>query len=121
MLETALDYGITEQEFWQMTFAEIERAAKSKRRCKLIAAQEKASFDYNLAGLIIKGVSKVMGDKSTYPTMEEAYPGIFDNLVEEQAAQRQAKKMELSALRFKQFAKSFNSNLKTKEVAKDNL
>lgn len=32
MLDKALDYGITEEQFWDMTFAEIERAVNSKVR-----------------------------------------------------------------------------------------
>jgi hypothetical protein len=72
-----------------------------------------------LAQLITKGVSNVLGDKSAFPTLEEAYPGIFDDVVEERKAKIEEQKMNLSALRFKQFAQSYNSSLKNKEVAKD--
>ena len=40
MLDTALDYGITEEKFWDMTFAEIERAIKSANRVRKLQAQE---------------------------------------------------------------------------------
>lgn len=119
MLDKALDYGITEDHFWDMTFAEVERAANSKMRVLKLQAQEKATYDYILAQLITKGVSKVLGDKSNYPTIEEAYPGVFDDVVAEQKAKVEEQKMNLSALRFKQFAQSYNSNFKNKEVAND--
>lgn len=119
MLERALDYGITEERFWDMTFAEIHREVDSKVRVKRLEAQEKATYDYILAQLITKGVSKVLGDKSNYPSMEEAYPGVFDNVIEERRAKAKEQKMNLSALRFKQFAQSYNNNLKNKEVAND--
>lgn len=110
MLDNALDYGITEERFWDMTFAEIERAVNSVIRTKKIEAQEKASGDYVLAHLIVKGVSKILGDKSDYPTLEEAYPGLFKELIEARQAKIEEQKMTLSALRFKQFAQSFNDN-----------
>ncbi len=119
MLDNALDYEITEDQFWDMTFAELERAVSSKIRLQKVRAQEKATYDYILAQLITKGVSRVLGDKSNYPSLEEAYPGIFDEIVEERKAKAQEQKMNLSALRFKQFAQSYNNNLKNKEVAND--
>jgi hypothetical protein len=119
MLDVALDSGITEESFWDMTFAEIERAVNSKIRVRKKEAQEKATYDYILAQLIAKGVSKVLGDKSNYPTIEEAYPGVFDDVVEQQKAKVAEQKANLSALRFKQFAQSYNSKYKNKEVAND--
>lgn len=119
MLNNALDYGISEEQFWDMTFAEIQRAVNSAIRVRKLQHQEKATYDYILANLITKGVSKVLGDKSAYPTIEEAYPGIFDDLITEKQAKVEEQKMNLSALRFKQFAQSYNSHFKNKEVAND--
>ena len=119
MLDNALDYGITEHDFWEMTFGELDRATKSAIRVRKIQIQEKASYDYILAQLIAKGVSKVLGDKSNYPTIEEAYPGVFDDVIAERKAKIEEQKMNLSALRFKQFAQSYNNKLKNKEVAND--
>ena len=119
MLESALDYGITEADFWEMTYAEIHRAVASKTRLLKIQKQEEATYHYILANLITKGVARVLGDKTNYPTLEEAYPGLFDEIAEEQKAKVQEQKMNLSALRFKQFAQSYNSRLKDKEVASD--
>lgn len=120
MLDRALETGITEANFWDMTIAEIQRAVAASVRVEKRQAQQKATFDYILANLIVKGVSKCLGDKSTYPTLEEAYPELFTDMQEEKERQIQERKDNLSALRFKQFAQSYNSNFKNKEVPDNN-
>lgn len=117
MLITSLDYGITEFDFWEMTPAEVERAVQSKIKVKKIEAQERASYDYTLAGLIVKGVSITLGSKASFPELYEAYPGVFDDLIKEQEEEMTRQRMSLSALRFKKFAQSYNSNF-NKEVPK---
>lgn len=92
-----------------MTFAEIERAIASYKRKQ----QEKASFDYILADLIGRSVARAYNSKNKLPTLAEAYPTLFSKEVEAEEMQR--KKDELSALRFKQFATTYNK--KYKEVA----
>lgn len=115
-LDNALDYDISEWEFWDMTLAELERAIASKKRMEQQRAQEKASFDYILADLIGRSVGRIYSDNANYPEIYEAYPSLFDkNKIEEK---KQEKLDELSALRFKQFAAAFNSKF-NKEVAKD--
>ena len=101
-----------------MTPGEVNRFIESKNRVRKIETQEKASYDYILAGLIVKGVSITLGDKSSYPTIQEAYPSIFDDIAKEQEEKIQEQRMNLSTLRFKQFAQSYNERLKNKEVPK---
>ena len=101
-----------------MTPGEVYRAIESKNRLVKIEAQERASYDYIQAQLIIKGISIVLGDKTTFPNIYEAYPTVFDNLIQEQEEKLQQKKNELSALRFKQFAQSYNKRFENKEVPK---
>ena len=98
-----------------MTLAEIERATKSKTRMMEIEDQKKASFDYILADLIGRSVSRVYSSSSKMPSLSEAYPSLFKK--EEENKIIQQKKNELSALRFKQFAHSHNNRF-NKEVAK---
>lgn len=113
-LNNALDYGITEEEFWNMTIAELQRAIDSKVRMKKLQAQEQASFDHILADLIGRSVSRIYASSNKLPDISEAYPTLFDS--KEIEERKQAKQAELSALRFKQFANSFNQRFK--EVAK---
>ncbi len=97
-----------------MTLAEVNRAANSKIRMTKIEDEKKASFDYILADLIGRSVSRIYSSSSKMPSLSEAYPSLFTK--EEEVKTIQQKKIELSALRFKQFANSYNS--KYKEVAK---
>jgi hypothetical protein len=93
-----------------MTIREIDNAIKSKLRVRKIEAQEKASYDYIQATLIVKGVGIALGSKQEFPTLEQTYPGIFEDLIEKRRDELQEKKDELSALRFRQFAQSYNKN-----------
>lgn len=114
-LDSALDYGIAEWDFWEMTIAELDRAIASKRRMEKLRAQEKASFDYILADLIGRSISRIHSSSNKMPEISEAYPSLF--VASELQEKQQEKKAELSALRFKQFAASYNK--KFKEVAKE--
>ena len=101
-----------------MTPAEIGRAIESKNRLIMIEAQEKANYDYIQAQLIIKGIGICLGDKSAFPSIYEAYPSVFENVIKEREEKVQEQRMSLSALRFKQFAQSYNNKFKNKEVPK---
>lgn len=93
-----------------MTPAELERALASRLRVKKVEAQERASYDYILAELIGRSVARIYSSTVGYPAINEVYPTLFDS--EEIIQKKQEKKAELSALRFKQFANSFNAKFK---------
>lgn len=99
-----------------MTVAELERAIHSKQRVQKVKAQEQASYDYILAELIGRSVARIYSSANKMPEISEVYPSLFDS--QEIEAKRSAAKAELSALRFKQFANSFNKRFE--EVAKTN-
>lgn len=109
-LENALDYGITEAQFWDMTIAELIRAVESKKRVNKAQEQKQAAFDYILADIIGRSVARVFDSNNTIPDIAEVYPALFNT--EEVSEQRQAKNDELSAARFRQFAQAHNSNFK---------
>lgn len=89
-----------------MTLAEFGRAMESKRRVEKQRAQEKASYDYILADLIGRSIGRIYSSSTKLPEISAVYPALFNSQeIEEQKA---AKKAELSALRFKQFANSYN-------------
>ena len=115
MLDNALDYGISEAEFWEMTFAELDRLVASKQRMEKHRAQERATYDYILAALIGRAFAAGMDSKAKFPEIHEVYPSLFDK--EERENQKREQSNQLSALRFKQFAQSYNK--KFKEVAND--
>jgi hypothetical protein len=109
-LDNALDYGITEQQFWDMTISELTRAFESAKRRE----QERATYDYVLADLIGRSIGRLYSTSNTLPDISKVYPALFDS--KEIEEQKQAQLDELSALRFKQFAQSFNSRF-NREVA----
>lgn len=93
-----------------MTIAELERAVRSKRRVikaeTEAQAKMRASFDYVLADLVGRSVARIYSNSAKIPPIAEVYPNLFDSEeIEEARAQKQD---ELSALRFRQFAQSFN-------------
>lgn len=121
MLENSLDLGISEFDFWNMTFAEIDRLAESKIRQQQHQARERASFDYILASMIGRAFATTMSKDSTFPELYEVYPSLFQEEAKERMAQKEREKeeilTELSALRFKQFALSYNKRYE--EVANE--
>ena len=98
-----------------MTLAELERLIESKKRIKKLREQERASFDYILADLIGKSVSRIYSSSATMPSINEVYPALFDS--EELEEKRQARKDELTVLRFKQFTQAYNKKF-SEEVQK---
>ena len=116
----ALDANIKELDFWEMTPAEVSRAVNARSRAIKRETKEKASYDYILATLIVKGVAICLGDKKPFPTLQEAYPSVFDEELAAQEEQINNRKTELSVLRFKQFAQSYNTKYENKEVLKEN-
>ena len=99
-----------------MTLAEVIRAIESKKRQQKQQAQERASYDYILADLIGRSVSRIYSNSTRLPQIYEVYPTLFDGV--EMEEQKQQKQMEISAIRFKLFAQSYNKK-HTTEVAKE--
>lgn len=109
-LNTALDCGISEAAYWDMTFTEVIRAIESYNRRRREAERQQAAFDYLLADTIGKSISRIYSSAAKMPKIYEIYPALFES--EEITAQEQAKRDELSALRFKQFAQAHNNRKK---------
>lgn len=97
-----------------MTFAELNRLLDSKRRLQKQQAQEKAYYDYVLADLIGLSVGRLYNSNNKYPEIYKVYPTLFDEAEAEE--QKRARQIELSALRFKQFADTYNKNFKGGKV-----
>lgn len=108
MLNNALDCGITEVDFWNMTIAELDRAVESKIRVSKREAKERASFDYIHAQLIGRAFAQSMSKGATFPELYEVYPTLFEDAIEA----KQEKQAQLSALNFIKFAQSYNQNYK---------
>lgn len=116
-LDNALDIGISEPDFWNMTLAELERRFDSYKRIERQKAQEKATFDYLLADLIGKSISRIYSSANNMPAIAEVYPSLFNS--EEIKEKQQQKKAELSVLRFKQYADFHNKKFKKEVVTEE--
>lgn len=99
-----------------MTLLELDNYMRSRQRVYLKESREKATLDYILGDLIGKSIARIYNQSNKYPDIGDVYPTLFDS--EEIKAKKQEKQAELSALRFKQFAQSFNTKF-NKEEAKD--
>ena len=99
-----------------MTLGEVERAVLSWQRRNKRQAQEQAAFDYILASLVGVNVASYFS-KTNVPSLNEVYSHLFEEKTAETQEQQIDAKTELSALRFKQFAKSFNDRFNKQEVA----
>ena len=97
-----------------MTISEITRMAKSKQRTTITASKERAVFDYLLADLIGKSVSRMYSNSARMPELYEVYPSLFEQ--EDIEEKKQEQRDTLSALRFKQFAQSYNKRFKKEEA-----
>lgn len=100
-----------------MTFAELKRAFASYNRRKINQEKEQASFDYILADLIGRSVSRIYHANNKLPALYDAYPSLFDKEIEEERLQK--KRDELSIARFKQFAQLANTRFKEGEIKHD--
>jgi hypothetical protein len=109
MLDNALDCGITEQAFWEMTIGELERQLESWKRLEKRRLKEKATFDYTLAMLV--GRAFGADEQHPFPDMYDVYPGLFEDDIQRREEEESARLAQLSAIRFIQFANSFNSKV----------
>lgn len=107
MLDEALDLGLSEAEFWSMTFGELDRWSSSRGRQEKQKAKERATFDYALAFLI--GRAFGASEEHPFPDLFDAYPELFSDEREKLLAEQEERNAQLSAIRFIQFAESFNS------------
>lgn len=96
-----------------MTVGEVKRAFDSYVRVKTREDREKASYDYILSDLIARSMARLYSSSATIPDISEVYPTLFDS--KEIQEKKIEQKAEISALRFKQFAQSFNQKFSMKE------
>lgn len=113
-INAALDFGLSEADFWEMTFAEVNRFIESKQRTNKLHQKQQAINDYILADLIGRSIARIHSNSATMPSISEVYPTLFDAAAE--AEEIQKKKDELSVIRFKQFAQNFNQKFKEVQV-----
>jgi hypothetical protein len=108
MLDNALDFGLTEEQFWDMTIGELDRFISSQKRREEHRLKERATMDYTHA-LLIGRAMQGNSEEHPFPELCEVYPGLFAEELRKREEEKSKLQAELSAIRFIQFAKSFNS------------
>ena len=89
--------------------AELVRAVESARRRDKAEQQRRAAYDYRLADLVGRSVARIYSKAATLPELSEAYPGIFDEeLLEEARAEREAERF---AAQLRAFSAAHNKRL----------
>lgn len=96
-----------------MTLAELQRAMNSKARVEIVKAKERAAFDYTLAELIGRSISRLYHSTNKMPKITDVYPNLFNK--EELEAQERKRRNQQYALKLKAFVESHNKRLHEKE------
>lgn len=109
-LDIALDCGILEASFWDMTIAEIQRHIKSYYRQKEAQQKETAAHNYILANLIGRSIATYFSEEIEMLKIEEAYPDLFTENAKKTIDKHNELETELAIARFKQFAIQHNKN-----------
>lgn len=79
--------------------------------------KSKAQFDYMLANLIGVSSARMMSNDVKFPTLEEAYPGLFEAKTEEvKAIEEEELRIQNSTNRFLEFAMKHNAKRRDKGV-----
>ena len=96
-----------------MTLVEVERYFKSRARVMKAEERKKASFDYILADLVGRSISRVYNSSNKLPTIYDAYPSLFsEGEIKESKAKRDRERFMAG---LQQFAESYNKDFE--EVA----
>lgn len=112
-MQPAINMGLEEEKFWEMTIAEIKRFIEGATwRMK-----SKAQFDYMLANLIGVSVSRIISKEAEFPSIEKVYPTLFEKelmeIAEQEKQQEEANKMITNSTnRFLEFALKHNARIK---------
>lgn len=105
MLQPAINLGLAESDFWEMTKAEVERYMEGA----VWRIKSKAQLDYVLADLIGMSIGRMLDSKNTFPTIEKAYPTLFSE-EDKKAAEEEARTVN-SVNSFLAFAQRHNAKL----------
>lgn len=114
-LDAALDLGLLERDFWEMSLKELERYFKSRARVLKAEERKKATYDYILADLIGRSVSRIYNSSNKMPPLHDAYPSLFsEEEIKKSKAERDRQRFMAG---LQQFAQSYNKEFE--EVAKN--
>lgn len=106
ILQPAINLGLSEASFWDMTIAEIDRFMNGA----IWRMKQQAQYDYTLASLITNGVACVLGG-GEFATIEKAYPYLFGEEKAEPEETANEVTVKNSVNRFLAFAQQHNAKI----------
>lgn len=106
LLQPAINMGLDEFKFWDMTVAEIERYLDGA----LWRMKTKAQFDYSLADLLGASMGRLLDSGIEFPSIYQVYPHLFEEEKIEEEKQDAATTNSIN--NFLAFAMAHNSKLK---------
>ena len=107
LLQPAINLGLSEFDYWDMTIAEIQRWIEGATwRLK-----NRATFDYRLADLIGVSTARMLSNEVELPLIEKVYPELFESEGNEEEKEPIVKDdtMTISQNRFLAFAQAHNA------------
>ena len=110
-LQPAINFGLDEEKFWNMTVAEVVRYEEGA----IWRMKQKAQFDYALANLIGISSARMMSSDVKYPAIEDVYPNLFEQPKEEEQ-QYEDITTKNSINRFMEFAMRHNAMMREEEA-----
>lgn len=111
-LQNAINLGLAEREFWEMTIAEVMRYEEGA----MWRIKQKAQFDHILANLIGISCARMMSKDVKYPAFNEVY-NFNDNQEHQEENEQTAQDIatQNSINRFLEFATRHNAKMKEGE------
>lgn len=116
LLQPAINCGLSESDFWNMTKIEVERYLEGANWRMKVQAQ----FYYSLADLIGVSCARIMSKDVEFPTIEQVYPNLYSEAPgQEQEVIEEQKDMTASVNNFLAFAMKHNAQIR-KELGNEN-
>jgi len=106
MLPIALQVGISAYGFWEMTYGEIVMTIEAFKENERLRIREIAGFNYQLANLIGLSVARIMDKDAEYPTIQKAFPNIFNELADREEPQEED--WQVTKAKMLQYAEAVN-------------
>lgn len=116
LLQPAINCGLSESDFWNMTKIEVERYLEGANWRMKVQAQ----FYYSLADLIGVSCARIMSKDVEFPTIEQVYPNLYSEAPgQEDEVIEDEKDMTASVNNFLAFAMRHNAKVR-KELGNEN-
>lgn len=103
-----MHYGKSPLEFWDLTIAELIDIVTINQRKEHEEKKFMLSNIYTLGFLVRKAIGSSLSNEEKFPSIEELYPGVFDEELEVNNKKIEEQQAKLHMEQMKAFAKHHN-------------